>query len=129
MEVTDKTRSDVKGGTLIEYEGRAKLLEIAQCPPNKVHKKKREKLILFFKLDEFKSIKKFKIFNTNNLWVNLKALQRVLQEHSLKDLDIIVNPKKLGDGSPVIQLETACKSQCVNKERLIVCSGSCNSVF
>jgi UTP--glucose-1-phosphate uridylyltransferase len=36
-EVTDKTRSDVKGGTLIEYEGRAKLFEIAQCPPSKVH--------------------------------------------------------------------------------------------
>ena len=36
MEVTDKTRSDVKGGTLIEYEGRARLLEIAQCPPAKV---------------------------------------------------------------------------------------------
>lgn len=35
-EVTDKTRSDVKGGTLIEYEGRPKLFEIAQCPPAKV---------------------------------------------------------------------------------------------
>jgi len=93
MEVTDKTRSDVKGGTLIEYEGRAKLLEIAQCPPSKV--------------DEFKSIKKFKIFNTNNLWVNLKAIDRVLKEGAVKDLDIIFNPKKLGDGSAVIQLETA----------------------
>lgn len=36
MEVTDKTRADVKGGTLIDYEGRAKLFEIAQCPSNKV---------------------------------------------------------------------------------------------
>jgi UDP-N-acetylglucosamine pyrophosphorylase len=36
MEVTDKTRSDIKGGTLIEYEGKAKLFEIAQCPPSKV---------------------------------------------------------------------------------------------
>jgi UTP--glucose-1-phosphate uridylyltransferase len=36
MEVTDKTRSDVKGGTLIEYEGKARLFEIAQCPPSKV---------------------------------------------------------------------------------------------
>ena len=36
MEVTDKTRADVKGGTLIEYEGKAKLLEIAQVPSNKV---------------------------------------------------------------------------------------------
>jgi UDP-N-acetylglucosamine pyrophosphorylase len=37
MEVTDKTKSDVKGGTLIEYEGRAKLLEIAQVPASKVN--------------------------------------------------------------------------------------------
>ena len=36
MEVTDKTRADVKGGTLIQYEGKAKLLEIAQVPSSKV---------------------------------------------------------------------------------------------
>ena len=29
-QVTDKTRGDVQGGTLIQYEGKAKLLEIAQ---------------------------------------------------------------------------------------------------
>mgnify|MGYP003643003665 CR=1 FL=1 len=54
MEVTDKTRSDVKGGTLIYYDDQPRLLEIAQCPSDKV--------------EEFKSIKKFKIFNTNNFW-------------------------------------------------------------
>uniref|UniRef100_A0AAV2JJV3 UTP--glucose-1-phosphate uridylyltransferase n=1 Tax=Knipowitschia caucasica TaxID=637954 RepID=A0AAV2JJV3_KNICA len=32
MEVTDKTRADVKGGTLIEYDGKLRLLEIAQVP-------------------------------------------------------------------------------------------------
>ena len=30
MEVTDKTRADVKGGTLIQYEGKLRLLEAAQ---------------------------------------------------------------------------------------------------
>ena len=30
MEVTDKTRADIKGGTLIRYEDRLQLLEIAQ---------------------------------------------------------------------------------------------------
>ena len=30
MEVTDKTKADVKGGTLIDYEGQMRLLEIAQ---------------------------------------------------------------------------------------------------
>jgi len=92
MEVTDKTRADVKGGTLIEYEGKAKLLEIAQVPSDKV--------------EEFKSIKKFKIFNTNNLWVNLKAIARVLQEGSLDDIDIIINPKT-EKGKAILQLEIA----------------------
>ena len=34
MEVTNKTRSDVKGGTLINYEGNLHLLEIAQVCAN-----------------------------------------------------------------------------------------------
>jgi len=91
-EVTDKTRSDIKGGTLIEYEGKARLFEIAQCPPSKV--------------DEFKSIKKFKIFNTNNLWISLKAIKELVQADKLKDVEVIVNPKK-ARGKEVIQLETA----------------------
>jgi UTP--glucose-1-phosphate uridylyltransferase len=92
MEVTDKTRADVKGGTLINYEGKLRLLEIAQVPKDHV--------------DEFKSISKFKIFNTNNLWVNLKAVQRVLEDETLH-MEIIVNPKVLDTGINVIQLETA----------------------
>ena len=36
MEVTDKTRADVKGGTLIQYEDRLRLLELAQVPKDKV---------------------------------------------------------------------------------------------
>ncbi|CAL9687867.1 unnamed protein product [Knipowitschia caucasica] len=92
MEVTDKTRADVKGGTLIEYDGKLRLLEIAQVP--KAH------------VDEFKSVSKFKIFNTNNLWISLAAIKR-LQEQSAMDLEIIVNPKTLDGGQNVIQLETA----------------------
>lgn len=92
MEVTDKTRADVKGGTLIEYEGNAKLLEIAQVPSDKV--------------EEFKSIKKFKIFNTNNLWVNLKAIDRVMKANALDDIDIILNPK-VEKGKAILQLEIA----------------------
>lgn len=53
MEVTEKTRADVKGGTLIEFDGRLTLLEIAQVA--KEHE------------DEFKSVSKFRIFNTNNI--------------------------------------------------------------
>lgn len=32
MEVTDKTKADIKGGTLIEYQNSIRLLEIAQVP-------------------------------------------------------------------------------------------------
>lgn len=92
MEVTDKTRADVKGGTLIQYDNKLRLLEIAQVP--KAH------------VDEFKSVTKFKIFNTNNLWISLGAIKR-LQEQNAMDMEIIVNPKTLDGGQNVIQLETA----------------------
>lgn len=91
-EVTDKTKADVKGGTLIDYEGTIRLLEIAQVPDEHV--------------EDFKSIKKFKIFNTNNLWLNLRAIKRVVENDEL-DLEIITNNKSLDNGEPVIQLETA----------------------
>ncbi|XP_054271871.1 UTP--glucose-1-phosphate uridylyltransferase isoform X2 [Macrosteles quadrilineatus] len=92
MEITDKTKADVKGGTLIQYESKLRLLEIAQVPKDHI--------------DEFKSIKKFKFFNTNNLWIKLDAIDRVLRENSLS-MEIIVNPKTLDNNVPVIQLETA----------------------
>lgn len=43
-------------------------------------------------MDEFKSVTKFKIFNTNNLWISLPAIRR-LQDQSALDMEIIVNPK------------------------------------
>lgn len=92
MEVTDKTRADIKGGTLIEYGGVIKLLEIAQVPSAHV--------------EDFKSVKKFKIFNTNNLWVSLRAIKRVVESGVLKDMDVIANPKTVG-GKSIVQLETA----------------------
>ena len=70
--------SDFQGGTLIQYDGKLRLLEIAQVPKDHV--------------DEFKSVSKFKIFNTNNLWISLAAIKR-LQEQKAMDLEIIVNPK------------------------------------
>ena len=47
MEVTDKTKADIKGGTIIDYEGKVRLLEVAQVP--KDH------------MDEFCSTRKFKV--------------------------------------------------------------------
>lgn len=92
MEVTDKTRADVKGGTLIEYEEKLRLLEIAQVPKEHV--------------DEFKSVSKFKIFNTNNLWMKLSAVRNLIETKTL-DIEVIVNNKRLPNGTNVIQLETA----------------------
>uniref|UniRef100_A0A060T9H7 UTP--glucose-1-phosphate uridylyltransferase n=1 Tax=Blastobotrys adeninivorans TaxID=409370 RepID=A0A060T9H7_BLAAD len=95
MELTDKTRADVKGGTIIDYDGSVRLLEIAQVPKEHV--------------EDFKSIKKFKYFNTNNLWINLKAIKRVVDNNELS-MEIIPNAKSIVSGGvevPVLQLETA----------------------
>ncbi|TID14889.1 hypothetical protein CANINC_004560 [Pichia inconspicua] len=95
MELTDKTRADVKGGTLINYDGSVRLLEIAQVPKDHV--------------EEFKSIKKFTNFNTNNLWINLKAIKKLVESNTLQ-LEIIPNQKTITIGNSeinVIQLETA----------------------
>ncbi|KAK4885085.1 hypothetical protein RN001_001356 [Aquatica leii] len=92
MEVTDKTQADVKGGTLIQYENKLRLLEIAQVPKEHV--------------DDFKSVKTFKFFNTNNIWAKLDAIDRVLVDNKL-NMEIIINNKSLDNGINVIQLETA----------------------
>jgi UTP--glucose-1-phosphate uridylyltransferase len=96
MEVTAKTLADIKGGTLIRYrqssdDSIVKLLEIAQVPKQYV--------------GEFQSIDKFKIFNTNNLWIRLAAIEENLD--ALNDQIEIINNRKEKDGIPVIQMETA----------------------
>jgi UTP--glucose-1-phosphate uridylyltransferase len=98
MELTNKTKADVKGGTIIDYEGSVRLLEIAQVPKEHVN--------------EFKSIKKFRYFNTNNIWMNLKAIKRVVENNEL-EMEIIPNGKtipgdKKGESDiSILQLETA----------------------
>ena len=37
----------------------------------------------------------FRIFNTNNLWVNLKAIERLLSKDQIH-MEVIVNQKVLG---------------------------------
>ncbi len=113
IEVTPKTPADVKGGTLYEQEGKLKLLEIAQVPDEHI--------------DEFCSQEKFSVFNTNNIWINLVALQEKIQEGPL-NLNVIVN-RKMIHGKPVVQLETAIGSAldrfagsvglCVSRDRFM----------
>ncbi|CAI4226035.1 unnamed protein product [Auanema sp. JU1783] len=107
MECTKKTELDIKGGTLIDINGQLMHLEIPQVPPEH--------------LDEFCSTKTFKIFNTNNIWVNLRSVKQQLE--SIKS-EIIVNKKNV-QGRNVIQLETSIggcirnfpKAYCVHVER------------
>ncbi|KAI6205153.1 UTP--glucose-1-phosphate uridylyltransferase [Aphelenchoides besseyi] len=105
MEITEKTQQDIKGGTLIEYDGAVKHLELPHVPEDKV--------------DEFCSLKTFKTFNTNNIWVDLKAVQRKL--NTMK-LEVLPNKKKLKSGESVIQLESAIGGAIRNFERVRVVS-------
>lgn len=93
IELTKKTIDDVKGGTLIKYNNKFKMFEIAECPPDKVK--------------EFTSIDKFKYFNTNNIYIKVSAIKELENSDYLKYVDLIVNPKKLKDGQDCIQLEYA----------------------
>ncbi len=91
MEVTPKTAADVKGGTLVRRDGRLELLEIAQVPAEHV--------------EEFQDLDAFPVFNTNNLWFDLKALRERVAQGGLC-LPLIVNRKEV-EGTRVVQLEVA----------------------
>jgi len=98
MEVAEKTPSDIKGGHLARrYNGRLVLRESAQCPEDE--------------LDAFKDIRRYRYFNTNNIWVNLERLQVIFEKEGAIHLPIIVNPKTLDprdeNSAPVYQIETA----------------------
>lgn len=94
IEVCERTAADRKGGHLSEdLNGRLLLREVAQCPADE--------------LDEFQNIGYYKYFNTNNIWVDLQALQwNLIAEDGVMILPLIVNPKVV-DGTPAYQLETA----------------------
>jgi UTP--glucose-1-phosphate uridylyltransferase len=94
MEVCTRSDMDKKGGHLaVDESGQLLLREIAQCPTDE--------------LAEFQDITKFNYFNTNNLWIDLKALDWHLITHeNIMILPLIVNPKTV-DGTPVYQMETA----------------------
>jgi UTP--glucose-1-phosphate uridylyltransferase len=129
MELTAKTEADVKvttriviscfeylnkstkGGTLVEYEGKVRLLELAQVPKDFMHE--------FTSLEKFKGnifcvclcflffVFLFLVFNTNNIWVKLASIKRLVAERALSQMELIENTKKLPDGRAVIQLERA----------------------
>jgi UTP--glucose-1-phosphate uridylyltransferase len=99
MEAADRTAADRKGGHLCQLsDGRVALRESAQCPSDEAH--------------EFQDVELYRYFNTNNLWVDLRALQRLLTAYGgALPLHTIVNQKTLDprdpQSPPVVQLETA----------------------
>jgi UTP--glucose-1-phosphate uridylyltransferase len=100
MEVTDRTEADKKGGHLARRrrDGRLVLREVAQCPPDEIA--------------EFQDVRLHRFFNTNSLWVDLRALDAALRANGgVLDLPMIRNAKTVDPtdaSSPkVFQLETA----------------------
>ncbi len=99
MEVANRTEADKKGGHLAGQKNHQLILrEFAQCS---------EKDSRFFQ-----DIKRYKYFNTNNLWINLNALSKLLKERNNNlALPLICNKKTVDPrdkkSEPVYQLETA----------------------
>ncbi len=99
MEVADRTAADRKGGHLARRPaGGLVLREIAQTPEDDV--------------DAFQDTSRHRFFNTNTLWLDLRALADVLADRDgVLGLPMIVNRKTVdpadADSTPVIQLETA----------------------
>lgn len=94
MEVCQRTEVDKKGGHLAQTKkGQLILRDSAQCPEDEVEK--------------FQDINRYSYFNTNNLWVNLKALKNKLHDtNNLLPLQLILNGKEV-DGVKVFQVESA----------------------
>ena len=93
MEVTRRGEEDKKGGHLAHSASGGLLLrEVAQCPPED--------------MEHFQDTGKHRYFNTNNLWVDLRAI-----DESWTELPLIVNRKPVvphdEDSPKVIQLESA----------------------
>ncbi|MBW2607950.1 MAG: UTP--glucose-1-phosphate uridylyltransferase [Deltaproteobacteria bacterium] len=98
MEVAQKTPADLKGGHLARQKnGRLILREVAQCHENE--------------LSAFEDIRRYRFFNTNNIWINLNFLNDLIKKEKAIRLPMILNPKTLdprNESSPgVFQVETA----------------------
>ena len=98
MEVAQKTPGDKKGGHLAKLpNGRFVLREVAQCPADE--------------LDAFTDIHVYRYFNTNNIWIDLRALKHLFDTEGSLPLPMIVNPKTLDPrdetSPPVFQIESA----------------------
>ena len=99
-ESTDRTEGDRKGGHLARRrsDGGLVLRETAQTPDED--------------REAFEDVSRHRFFNCNNVWVDLRALERTLSERGgVLGLPMIVNRKTVDPNDPssprVVQLETA----------------------
>jgi UTP--glucose-1-phosphate uridylyltransferase len=100
MEVVEGTEADRKGGHIARRraDGQLVLREIAQTPPEDQ--------------ESFRDFRRWRYYNTNNLWIDLRALHEKLEEaDGVLELPLIVNRKTVDprdpDSTPVVQLESA----------------------
>ncbi|MCK6501822.1 UTP--glucose-1-phosphate uridylyltransferase [Myxococcota bacterium] len=98
MEVCDRTSIDRKGGHLCWQGDRLALREAAQCAPQDQ--------------DAFQDVTRHRYFNTNNIWLDLRALRALLdQGDGVVALPLIRNAKTVDPrdpvSTPVYQLESA----------------------
>lgn len=102
MEVSKRCAADRKGGHLArDVYGSFVLRESAMCQPED--------------RECFADIKRYRYFNTNNLWFDAEALYKLIMAHGgLLDLPVIRNSKvlydNLGKACQVYQIESACGS-------------------
>lgn len=98
MEVSERMPIDFKGGHMAKHKnGHLILREAAQCP-------KRE-------IERCRDVSRYKYFNTNNIWLDLRFLKNLIDKHGTIKLPMILNPKNLDPRDefslPVYQIETA----------------------
>jgi UTP--glucose-1-phosphate uridylyltransferase len=94
METVIGTEADRKGGHIAWRDGRLVLRETAQAAPEEA--------------ESFRDFQRWRYYNTNNLWLDLRALAAM---DGPPDLPLIINRKTVDPSDPtspaVIQTETA----------------------
>jgi UTP--glucose-1-phosphate uridylyltransferase len=100
MEVVEGTEADRKGGHIARRRANGQLVlrETAQTPPEDE--------------ESFRDYRRWRYYNTNNLWVDLRALGDLLERaDGVIELPLIINRKTVdprdSGSTPVIQLESA----------------------
>ena len=100
MEVVEGTETDRKGGHLAQRrsDGQIVLRESAQTAPDDA--------------ESFRDYRHWRYYNTNNLWVDMRALDAELaRTDGVLELSLIVNRKTVDprdpSSTPVLQLESA----------------------